>query len=60
MGNISKIKLGARLYNANTNTVSHDGLLLNSYACFLNLCRVITSRQDQKYLSIDPNYFKSN
>jgi hypothetical protein len=57
LGNIGRTKLGSRLYNANNNSLSHDGTLLNAYVCFLNLCKVITSRQDDKYRSIDPSYF---
>lgn len=58
LSNIGKMKLGARLYNADTSMFSHDGTLINAYSCFLNLCKVIASRQDDKYKSIDPNYFR--
>lgn len=57
VSNVGRTKLGSRLYNANNNNLSHDGTLLNVYSCFLNLCKVITSRQDDKYKNIDPSYF---
>ena len=53
LSNIGKMKLGARLYNADNSMLSHDGTLINVYSCFLNLCKVIASRTDDKYKSID-------
>lgn len=44
LGNLGRMKLGARLYNADNSNYSHDGTLVNAYACFLNLCKVIISR----------------
>lgn len=40
------MKLASRLYNADNSKLSHDGILLNAYAVFLNLCKVITARED--------------
>lgn len=54
------MKLGARLHNANNANLSHDGILINAYACFLNLCKVIIARTDEKYKSIDPTYFRDH
>jgi hypothetical protein len=54
------MKLGSRLYNADNSKLSHDGILVNAYVCFLNLCKVITSRDDEKYKSIDPTYFRDH
>lgn len=44
LGNLGRMKLGARLYNADNSMLSHDGTLVNAYACFLNLCKVIIAR----------------
>ena len=55
--NMNKTKLGARLENANNEADSHDGLLVNAYACFMNLCKAIMAKKDEKYRSIDPSYF---
>lgn len=57
IGNINKTKLGSNLYNANNSSQSHDGILMNAYAALLNISKVIIARKDDKYLSIDPNYF---
>ena len=54
------MKLGARLHNANNANLSHDGILINAYACFLNLCKVIIARTAEKYKSIDPTYFRDH
>ena len=54
---MNKTKLGARLQNANNENDSHDGFLINNYACFMNLCQAIVNRNDNKFLSIDPTYF---
>jgi hypothetical protein len=58
--NMDRMKLGARLYNADNSKLSHDGILVNVYVCFLNLCKVITSRSDEKYKSIDATYFRDH
>jgi len=60
IGNINKTKLGSNLVNANNSSQSHDGILMNVYAALLNISKVIIARKDDKYLSIDPNYFKHN
>jgi hypothetical protein len=60
LNNLGRMKLGARLHNADNSNLSHDGILVNAYACFLNLCKVIIAREDNKYKSIDPSYFRDH
>lgn len=60
IGNIGRTKLGSNLYNANNSAQSHDGILINAYAALLNISKVIIARKDDKYLSINPDYFKYN
>ena len=57
VSNLSRMKLGNRLYNPENVELSHDGLLVNVYSCFLGLCKVITNKQEDKWKSIDPSYF---
>jgi hypothetical protein len=60
IANIGRMKLAAKLANADNSAFSHDGLLVNTFHCFLNLCKVIISKDDDKYKSIDPTYFRDN
>ena len=60
LNNMGRTKLAARLHNADNSKLSHDGILVNAYVCFLNLCKVITAREDEKYKSIDPTYFRDH
>jgi hypothetical protein len=46
LNNMGRTKLAARLHNADNSKLSHDGILVNAYVCFLNLCKVITARED--------------
>lgn len=60
IANMGRTKLAARLANADNSAFSHDGILVNAFHCFLNLSKVIISRDDDKYKLIDPTYFRDH
>jgi len=51
------MKLGHRIYNSDNSDLSHDGLMVNAYSCFLGLCKAITNMKDDKWKGIDASYF---
>ena len=55
--NLKKAKLGSRLQNSTNSDLSHDGIVLNSYVVFLNLCKPFLAKESGKYKSIDPEYY---
>lgn len=57
ISNLDRMKLGHRIYNSENSELSHDGLMVNAYSCFLGLCKAITNMKDDKWRSIDATYF---
>lgn len=54
LGNLNRTKLGSRLHGAKNTEISHDGLMVNLYVSFLNLCKPIFNLQSEKYKNINP------
>lgn len=49
-----RAKLGTRLSGAVNNTISHDGMMMNTYECMMEISKGILDKNQNTWTKIDP------